>query len=1009
MIRDAVYVLLFTGPVVHLTGCGEAPKDPQDTGDPHDCAAGYLADAGSCVPEHCGTGRWGDVAVDGSTIYVDIEAADGGDGSEASPLRSIQAGLGLAGDRGGGLVAVAAGTYPEVLELGTGQPNVHLAGRCSELVTVDASVGDVSTRGITIDTRHAEAAVSGMSVVGSNYIGVRIGSGLVSLQDLRVEDSAEVGFFIQPSLASAPTEVTLDSCEVVGNAIAGLMVDGEGSVVTLIDTKVQGTQPSSTGEGGFGISLSDGASLTARSCELIGNSMFGLYANNTGTTVDMEDTLVRHTVPDGRGRGGQGIGLGDGAFLDARSCLIEGNIEEGVRLDGETTVARLYDCVVRGTQPDPDGDYGYGLSVSGGALTAEGCDIASNSSSGIRGLGSEVSITLLGCTIRDSVAVDEGMGGVGVTLSDGASFHARGCEISNNTMSGVLVAEEGTEATLLDTVVRNTMVGIDNESAGAIGVLDGATLAAEGCELISNTGFGVLANGSGTVLTLQDTTIQDTLPEEDGVGSRGISISGGARLAATGCALIENCSMGLEAFGLGTEVQLVDTTIRDTRTHAKGSNGVGLYIQQGASLTCTGCDITGSTSGGIMAFDADTRIALVDTVVRDTQFEATGMLGVGIVAWQAQLTAEGCEVAGSDGYGVWATGATADVSLRDTVVRDTRSHLDGTSGFGLAAGDGSKLDAERCSIIDNTSAGVIAADPGTLVSLANVRVEATRKGYGPRSMVAIGVGAEQGAVLTAEGLHVQDSEGPGVYASGPGSELICADCELADNAFAGAVTIGEGSLELIDTRISGTLEDANLGGGVGVFGADQYTWGSPSLRVSGGTIEDNQVAGVYVAGEGLWRVEGSTIRASQALPHGAATRCGNGVYAAGTAAWDGDTGLWLAGNTLADNTGAGVFLNDASVMLDGNSWTDNEPDLLVQGEACLEPADDWSEAPVREICPDWDQPSCDLLFSLRMGTMDIDPTMPPPPTLLRAPARPTSTAPTGLDGDVRRLLRRPGS
>jgi hypothetical protein len=98
------------------------------------CAEGWVADGEVCVPEECGTGRWGDLPVDEATVYVDAAATEGGDGSAEVPLRSIQPALDLAGDRGDGLVAVAAGTYAETLALTSDHAGVHLAGRCRELV-----------------------------------------------------------------------------------------------------------------------------------------------------------------------------------------------------------------------------------------------------------------------------------------------------------------------------------------------------------------------------------------------------------------------------------------------------------------------------------------------------------------------------------------------------------------------------------------------------------------------------------------------------------------------------------------------------------------------------------------------------------------------------------------------------------------------------------------------------------------------------------------------------------
>jgi hypothetical protein len=138
------------------------------------------------------------------------------------------------------------------------------------------------------------------------------------------------------------------------------------------------------------------------------------------------------------------------------------------------------------------------------------------------------------------------------------------------------------------------------------------------------------------------------------------------------------------------------------------------------------------------------------------------------------------------------------------------------------------------------------------------------------------------------------------------------------------------------------------------------------------------VAGAWLAGAGGYRFSGNQITGTTAVPHGAGTRCGDGVYAVGTAAWDGTGGLWLSDNTLADNQGAGLFLDDAHALLSGNAWADNAPDLLAQGDACLSPLDTYFEAPEHEVCPEWDQPACALQFALGLVIAEVDPGEPRP-------------------------------
>ncbi len=863
-----------------LSGCGERQKRTKDTGEVPDCTDGWLADRGECVPEACGTGSWGDLPVDASTVHVDASAPDDGDGSAEAPLRSIQPALDLAGSRGGGLVAVAAGTYAETLEFTTDHAGVHLAGRCRELVILDASVGDEGTSGIGIDTWHSEAEVSGLGVVGASFVGVLVGSGEVRLVDLSVEGSGYTGITAYRASTMAPAILEVEGCALVRNAVTGVMAIEPGTEVVLLDTTIRDTLVSGDVAHGLGIDVYGGATLTAERCEVVGSTVGGVVAFDPGTVVALVDTTVRGTFPDG------------------------------------------------------DGEYGYGINAhSGAALTAEGC------------------------------------------------------ELVGNTGQGVLAGDRSTSVVLVDTRIQATMPNGHGEYGNGIRVRGGASVTARGCELAGNAAVGVAVIESGSAVELVDTRVLDTVRDGNGEGGLGLGVHSGAVLTAEGCELAGNSTTGLVACGSGASVSLVDTRIRDTLPDMNGDLGLGIDVYGGAALSAEGCELDGNAAAGVMAGDTGTVVSLVDTRILDTLPDGNGEFGLGIqVNGGATLTAEGCELAGNTGVGVGIIDAGTVVSLVDTVVRDTQPHAGGESGYGIQVESGAMLTVEGCELAGNVVVGLLAYDPGTQVELRDSSIRTTSTGSSTtRGTTACGLVAQEGASVVASGLRAQDNEGPGLYSVNEGTTLSCTDCSLLGNAFAGAVVIHGGDMEIHSSTISGTGEGADLGGGVGIYAAEQWNLGPPSLVVTDTVVTDHQVAGTWFAGEGSYQLTGNSISGGSGVPHGATTRCGDGVYAAGTTAWDGGSGLALEGNAFTENAGAGLFLDAAAASLDGNTWAHNAPDLLVQGETCQAPCEDWSEAPSSEICPTWERPTCELAFQLNLDVADIDQAMAPlPPVPIRS-------------------------
>ncbi len=589
-----------------LLACDKGRRErpsPEDSSSAHDtgpstdtsCDTGYHNDEGECVPAACGTGTWGDLETDESTVYVDHAAAESGDGSEAAPFTSIQAGLDAVSGAGGGMVAVAAGTYAETLELGYAPNDLRLAGRCKDLVILDASVGDDSTPGIDVNANSSEVEMSGVTVSASRYAGVRVGSGTVTLRDLAVSECEYVGVGAHQG-TFLPTTLTMESCDVEGNISAGVLA-----------------------------------------------------------------------------------------------------------LDYETTVS-MRDTSVVDTRPDEEGLYGYGIVVT-----------------------------------------------------------------------------------------------------------DGARLIAEACAISRNDALGMNISAQGTQVTLRETIVEDTHPVENLGGGYGIQVYDGASLQVEDSEIRRNTAMGIYAINLGTTVALQDTKITYTKR------------------------------GGIF-----------------------------------------------------------------------------TIGSGLAA---------------QSYASVVATD-----------------------------------------METSSNDGPGILVAGGGARLACDSCTIRDNWFSGVVVLWGASLDINDTIIEGTTVQENVGGGVGIY-AEPWGGGPPALSITGTTIQDNAIAGVWLSGEGSYAFSDSTIHGGEGWTRECLTKCGDAVYARdGVTAWDGSSGLLLESNEILDGLGAGLFLDNASATLSGNSYADNAVDLVTQGAGCGTQPDGYGDEALSsvELCPALDYATCGDEFMLFLELAEPD-------------------------------------
>lgn len=129
---------LFVLATTHLLGC---MADPRPTGSPagypRACDGGFVLDGEACVPERCGTGRWGDLPVDEASLFVDATASPLED-AQFKPAGPFVEALGREGARRAMILNLLSGRKePEVLEAARGlasNPDRLIADAARELL-----------------------------------------------------------------------------------------------------------------------------------------------------------------------------------------------------------------------------------------------------------------------------------------------------------------------------------------------------------------------------------------------------------------------------------------------------------------------------------------------------------------------------------------------------------------------------------------------------------------------------------------------------------------------------------------------------------------------------------------------------------------------------------------------------------------------------------------------------------------------------------------------------------
>jgi len=458
------------------------------------------------------------------TLHVLDGAAGGGDGSAALPFATLAEAIAVVS--AGDTIALSRGTFEETAVL---REAVTLRGACSlETAIVAPSAGATTLR------------VAG----GARIQDLRIGGPRVGIQ-------ATVGV----------GAVGLDSVVIAGATAVGLLVDPRASV-EAVDVVIRDTA-SAAGDGGQGIEAAPGARLVIDRAVLERNHNVGIVA--AGAEIDATDLAVVDTEGrEGDGAFGYGVQATGGTMLDLERAVFQGNRVLGLLLAEEGTSLTALDFVIRSTREDTAGLSGGALEIRLDAAAQVERATLDDNGGGAVFVTEGATIVLRDVVVRDTRAHSgDGDYGYGLDVSGGAFADLGRVAILRSKTVGVAVLEPGTSLIAADLRIEETESRPSNGKAGmGLEVTGGASVTLQRAALRANRVAGVYVAIDGSAATLEGILVEGTLPAAcaatdcaDLAGGTAIVTFADATVVATDFRLSDSALCGVQ-LALGATVDL---------------------------------------------------------------------------------------------------------------------------------------------------------------------------------------------------------------------------------------------------------------------------------------------------------------------------------------------------------------------------------------------------------------------------------------------------------------------
>ncbi len=653
-------------------------------------------------------------------------------------------------------------------------------------------------------------------------------------------------------------DLTSDALErnvISGNTEIGIRIDGaDNSIIAgnLFGTDAAGTAVIANGQSG--ISLGAGTDRTRIGTDSDGDS----------------DALERNVIVGGTGNlSGNNFGIalsGTGVTLNT----ISGNYI-GVGADGSTVMANQTGILVVGgaNTNTIGGTVNSAKNVISGStqfgISIEGSGTNSNSVYG-NYIGTDSSGLLARPNVFDGIQIDNGA--KSNTIGGPTTAHRN--LISGNTLSGVLIAGDGTD----DTIVASNWIGLKSDGAqlgnGNTGILvtNGAKNAiVDGNVISGNTNEGVRIENFTPGLFTTGTRVQGNFIGTNPVGTGaipnavGVVIAGGASSNTVGgtTPLARNVISGN---GIGVTLTGSNTTLNSVLGNYIGlgsdgdtvvANNLGIRVLINASGNTLGGPLAGAgnvisgniTHGIVLTSGANTTIVQGNLIGTD----ASGLLNRGN---------------GSIGINVGSTAnVIGGVNAARNIISGNATGVSLGSGSSQLRGNYIGTDITGNNAIGNTVAGIglnssgnivggLALGEGNVISGNGTGISNLNPGVSTNAILGNIIG------LNASGNAALGNQNDGIELTAATFTLIAGNTISSNNTLSGVngrgIRLSSAASNttirgnLIGTDILGSMDLGNLGSGIVVQSANN-TIGGISVGARN-VISGNAVRGIEITGAG---------------------------------------------------------------------------------------------------------------------------------------------------------------